>query len=71
MIYYGRNSDKTFPTNMLAYLVIHNCFITAVLMEHISGMKCQIRQFHFSNILFNKDKKKISDIYVINYVPLL
>ena len=31
---------------MLAYLVIHNTFFDAVLMEAITDMEYQLKQFH-------------------------
>ena len=45
MIYYRINAKKTFPTNMLTYLVTNNNYITSIYMEGIAAMKCLPHQF--------------------------
>ena len=48
---------KTFPTNILAYSIIHNKYFTSVYIEDKDNMICHICQYIWSNVLFNKDKK--------------
>ena len=50
MLYFGRNTNNTFQTNIFAYLGIHNNNDTALWMERISDMICQIHQIHLKYV---------------------
>ena len=44
---------------MLAYLVIHNNFFTAVYLEPIANIKCRIFRFHLEQCFIRKIQKQL------------
>ena len=61
-----------FPETMLEYLVNYNSSITAVYIEFISDIKCQLHQFTFGGMFYaKKTRKQIPQIYISIIVPLL
>ena len=58
IIYHKINDKRSFPTDMFAYLVIHNSFVTAVEMKPIAYMKCQIFLFHLEQCFIQKLQEK-------------
>ena len=51
---YTRTRKKVFPTTMLASLVNHTDLVTAVNMEVIANIKCQISKFTFGGMFYNR-----------------
>ena len=52
-----KNSNKTFPTIIFAYLVIHNNYVTTMYMEAISNIKLHIQQFYLEQYFIQKEEE--------------
>ena len=56
---------------MLASLLIHNNYVTAVCMEPLSDMKHHVHPFHSEPIFLQHKQWTITGIYISVLVPLL
>ena len=57
MLYYRRNTEKIFPTTMLASLVNNNSSITDIYIEVIVDIQCQLHHLNLEECFMQQKQE--------------
>ena len=71
IMYYWIKSKKTFPSNMIAFLVIYKISITVVQIQDIAKTKIRLQQFYLEKCFIQQGQENIWNAYFIKYITLL